>query len=514
MSATHGPGHVIVVGGGPVGLSAALLLSRAGIRCTVLERDAEPSTHPKARGVRPRTMELFTAWGLADELIAHALPAEADRFIYCDSLTGAEIARSPESDGRNADVSPVGPCRVAQDTVHRVLLRAVSDLPGVNVRAGESVVGVEQDGDRVVVRTAAGLSVTGDYVIAADGVGSTVRRLLRVDLDGDPVLGYGQSIYWLGDLSPWVADRPCIQFHTGQRTGHAANIATVDGRDRWVTMIMRPPGVDRPTPPTPQEAAAVIAEAVGAEVGPQILDIATWRISAQVARTWRVGRVFLSGDAAHSFPPTGGFGMNTGVQDVHNLVWKLAQMLRGVAGDALLDTYGVERIEVARSNAAWSVANGRRFREIGTAIAADDRARLAQLLEDQRSHVDATDQDLGFGYPSGALAPGVDQPGAPLRVAVTGHRFPHTDVLIEGETHSSITGLGDGFTLMAADLTRWSDVGTLRPLIDLAACPAEVLGRAAVALVRPDGIVGWLGGPDASIHDLRVAVDHILGRSA
>ena len=513
MTAGGGAGHVVVVGGGPVGLSAALLLGRAGIRCTMLERDVRTSTHPKARGVRPRTMELFTAWGLADDLWAHALPVEANRFIYCDSLAGAEIARTPESDGRHDDVSPIGPCRVAQDTVQRVLRRAVADQAGVIVRAGETVVAVADHGDRVAVRTATGTCIEGDYLIAADGVGSTVRQLLDVPLDGDPVLGYGQSIYWLGDLGRWTAHRPCIQFHTGQRTGHPASIATVDGRERWVTMVMQPPGAARPVPPTPAEATEIIGRAVGADVRPRIVDIATWRISAQVARTWRIGRCFLAGDAAHSFPPTGGFGMNTGVQDVHNLVWKIRQVLAGAADDRLLDTYPVERIEVARSNARWSVANGARFRQIGISIAAGDRDGLAQLLESQRAHVDATDQDLGFGYAAGALALGIESGGSPLRVFTTGHRVPAVPVWVAGQERWSVTGLDGQFTLLTADPSAWSGAAALRPEVVVAVCPAEPLGRAGVALVRPDGIVGWLGGAVATIADVRRALDTILGRT-
>src|SRR5690606_16778049 len=270
-----------------------------------------------------------------------------------------------------------------------VLRERVESLAGVERVLGANAVAVEQDADSVTVTTEDGRTITADYVIAADGARSTVRGLLGIEMEGDALLGYGQSIYWRGDLSEWVEGRLCIQFITGNRTGRPANIAPVDGVDRWVTMLMRPGVNARPEPPTREEAIEAIRGAVGAEVDPEIIDIATWRLSAQVAKRWREGRNFLAGDAAHSFPPTGGFGMNTGVQDVDNLIWKIAQVVAGHAEESLLDTYEQERADIARSNAAWSVKNGDRMRDIGKAIAADDMAELARLLEDQRSHIDA-----------------------------------------------------------------------------------------------------------------------------
>lgn len=506
---------VIVVGGGPVGLSAALLLQRHGVDCLVLERDRIPSTHPKARGMRARTMELFTQWGIAEQMRRAALPDKANRFIYCDSLAGEEIARSPEAH-HDPDVSLVGPCRLSQDTAHRVLLETVTAL-GIEVRMETAVRAVQDQGDRVVVTTQSGEQVAADYVIAADGIASTVRRLLGIEMEGQPVLGYGQSIYWHGDLRPWTEDRMCIQFMTGHRAGRPASVAPVDGHHRWITMVMQPPSEQRPEPPSIAEAVAIVNRAVGVDVAAEIIDITTWRISALVAEHWGVGRIFLAGDAAHSFPPTGGFGMNTGVQDVHNLVWKIALVLRGQADDTLLDSYEVERIEIARSNAAWSVANSDRFRNIGKAIAADDRDTLARLLEDQRGHVDATDQDLGFGYARGALS-GHDELTAlsPLRHARVGHRFPQTTLVVDGEKRSSTTELDEAFTVVATDPTAWTDaVAELRANglhVVMADGPEPAVGSGGVALVRPDGIVAWLprDAAAATTTGLLAAVHQIL----
>jgi putative polyketide hydroxylase len=499
--------HVVVVGGGPVGLSAAFLLDRYGLRVTALERQSHPSGHPKARGVRPRTMELFARWGLAPAIQEHGLPAEANRFIYCDSLAGEELGRSPGSDGSSDALSSVGVCRVAQDTVERVLLAAVQQIDGVDLRFGENVTGVRQDDDKVVVSTESGLELEADYVIAADGVSSTVRKLLGIVLEGEPLLGYGQSIYGRGDLSQWAADRPCIQFITGNRMGRPGSIASVDGVDRWVTMLMRPGARARPEPPTREEAIDAIRIAVGADIDPEVLDIATWRLSAQVATKWRDGRIFLAGDAAHSFPPTGGFGMNTGVQDVDNLVWKLAMVAVGKAGEELLETYEAERIDIARSNAAWSVANSNRMAGIGKAIAAGDDAEFARLLEDQRGHVDATDQDLGFGYPTGAVAGEDDESGDALRAARRGHRFPEAVVLVGGSKQSSVVTLGDRFTFVTGDPTAWE--GGLDGIKVVEAQEGLPDGSPG-ALVRPDGIVAWVARPGDGPADLVAAYGQVI----
>lgn len=524
MTGDLSPADVVVVGGGPVGMSAALCLARLGVASTVVERRTTPSRHPKARGVRLRTMELFRQWGLEPALRSGALPAEARRFIYCDSLAGAELARSPSIGVAEAPFSPTTSVRVAQDGVEAALRASIANEPLISLRTGTEVIDLDQDDEGVTLTaepadtTRAGqdrarLTLRARYVIAADGVGSTLRRLLGVAMSGQPVLAYWQSIYWHGDIDRWAGERPCIQFFTGARTGHPASVASVDGRRRWVTMVTLPPGQKGPEPLSGPAAIDVVRRAVGEpHLAVEVLDVATWRLSATVADTWTVGRVFLAGDAAHSFPPTGGFGMNTGVQDVHNLAWKLALVLTGRAGRGLLTTYQDERQPIAKTNADWSVANGSRVREINQALAEGDSRRVTELLADQREHVLALEQDLGFTYRSTAVPgrsgePPPTSPGDFTPAVIAGRRAPHAWLIAPGGRRTSTIDLFQrSFVLLTGSnssawrAAAWAATGPALPEVEVVSVGEDLQPDAAFealyrlpeqgpVLVRPDGFV-------------------------
>lgn len=509
MTATHPP--VAIVGAGPVGLSAAIALARFGVRTTVVERSTGTFEHPKARGVRVRTMELFRQWGLEDELRAHALPPEALRFIYCDTLAGHELARTPELEPRTFDGSPTTSCRVAQDAVHDALLRRARAEPLIELRTGVTAGPVTQTAQQVRVALDDGTTLTARYLVAADGVGSRIRADLGIPMTGEPVVSWWQSVYWHGDLDRYAAHRPCIQFVTGADTGQHVQIASVDGHRRWITLIALPPGQDRPADQTAEQALAAIRGAVGdPDLAVEIRDIATFRVSAMNADRYREGRVFLAGDAAHVLPPTGGMGMNSGIQDVHNLAWKLAFVLAGHADAALLDSYDAERRPVAEANLAWSLDNGKRFPAIRRALAEGDAARSRELLDAQGGHVSALGQDLGFGYRHGALVPEPDPapafaPEHYTPTARPGHRAPAVPLRDGGSTldlfddaFTLLTGSHGGAWRDAAEQlsagpwlrTQAVDHGRLR---DAAADLHAAYGISATGavLVRPDGHVAW-----------------------
>ncbi|WP_432826724.1 FAD-dependent monooxygenase [Dactylosporangium sp. CA-092794] len=544
------PVPVLVVGAGPVGLSCALLLARHGIASTVIERGDATHGHPKARGVRIRTMELLRQWGLEPALRAQSLPQGVAGFIYCDSLCGAEAARSEAMESVAGPFSPTSSLRVAQDAVQETLLAAVRAEPLITLLLHHELIGVDQDEHSVTARVAAEEGrehrIRARYAVAADGVGSATRKLLGLNLVGIPVLGYWHSVYWSGDLSRWTADRPCVQYITGVRHGPVTTVAPVDGQRRWVTMVMRPPSTEPPASLTPEQARALIRGAVGPAddqpgAGPdgsafddiELLDITTWRLSAQVADGWRAGRVFLAGDAAHVFPPTGGFGMNAGIQDVHNLTWKLALVLTGRAGPGLLDTYEAERRPVVSGYADWSVDNSGRIRQIVSAIAADDKETLATLLDEQGQHVNAIRMDLGFTYPPPAALAGELESdagaGEEFRPdAVPGRRAPHAWIDVAGQRRSTLDLFDTGFVLfVGSQASGWRDTAAALGRGDLVrvASPGDTfkaeddeferayrLAPHGAILVRPDGHVAWRAdAPPADPEQLRRVLDGLLG---
>ncbi|MFJ6393874.1 FAD-dependent monooxygenase [Streptomyces sp. NPDC091972] len=524
--------QLLIVGGGPVGLSAALLASQHGIPCMLVEKFPQPFAHPKARGVRDRGMELFRFFGLEKEIRAQATHTPKHGFVYCDSLSGEEFGRTPPGP-EDTTLGPVGSCRIPQDSLERILRERVAAAPGVEAHFGTTVHSLTQEGNQVralLEPTNGGdqHAVTAQYVIACDGAASPLRAALDIPMEGETV-GYWQSVYWHGDISDVMGDRSAIQFLTAAEDGGFVTVAPVDGHTRWLTFRMRSKDSGHPGLLTETQAQGLIEAAVGRPCRAEIMSAATYAVEARVAARYRAGSVFLAGDAAHVFPPTGGFGLNTGVQDAHNLVWKIALVLKGVAPRELLDTYESERRPVAQSNAQWSKENAQRFDAVWERIIT--KAPAGDPIERQRAHLAAIERDLAFRYTEGALAGGTEtvDEANPFSAAV-GRRAPHLWLGSPGER--SLLDLLDGrFTLLYGLVgDPWQEaaasIGTHLHLplhalrVPSAACdvdPAEFdrlygISPGGAVLVRPDGHVAWMHG-DAQPGDHTTLLAEALRRT-
>lgn len=550
-----------IVGGGVVGLSMAVALARQGVRCTVLERAPEPNHHPRAHVANPRTLEIFRLWGIEDRVRAAALPPEATgNFTWMTAISGVRLGELRYDHGdeqlaqrHRVTVTPEVSC--AQDQIESILHDRLTELTGQGVRYGAKVTDVVDHGARAAVQ------IEGDpepvwarYVIAADGAGSATRRRLGVEMDGPEELARFVSIYLHVDLSPWVGERPCVLYWIVSSRVQGLFIS-MDGRGRYVFHTRLDPTREAFSDYTPQRCRALVREAVGSEdVDPDIRQVGQWIMSGQVARRYRHGRVFLAGDAAHRFPPTGGFGMNTGIQDAHNLAWKLAGVLRGWAPEGLLDSYDLERRPVAEFNCAQSVRNFHRLERLASwsldpmplvrrledqgSLGVSERERFRDEVEHQRDHFDKLHQELGFVYRRGALVPDGD-PAAGAQTCVpassatfdprveVGARVPlallrrpdGTDVattdLFERQfvlLAGGSPGWGEACAALAADGVPLQCVELGRDLHDSRHAWADVCDGSTAVLVRPDGHVAFR--TDASCPDpaatLREAMRTIL----
>ncbi len=473
---------MLVVGGGLVGLTAALVLRHHGVAVTLVERRTTTSPQPKARRLHLRSMEIFREIGAAG-LVRDAARDLADHDHMAAGATLAEAEQLPlwlpvAPDGEVVEAGPELPCLVAQDVLEPVLRDAAVEA-GADVRFGTELASFTQDGGGVtteLLHRATGRSerLRAPFLVAADGARSPVRTALGIGRSGDgPVGEPGVNVYFRADLADVVRGREfnlCQIEHPDARGA----LVSVDGRSRWVFMA---PGGE-----TDRDWPALLRTAIG---GPapdiEVLSVLAWQPEMLVADRFSAGRVHLAGDAAHVMPPFAASGANTGIADAHNLGWKLAAVLSGAAAPALLDSYDAER-----RPAGW--------------FAADQSARRTRDLR-----APAPDPTLahpfvlaagGFQYPAGALA------GAPGGEPVTeyapsgrvGTRVPHR-WLDAARTRSTVDLAGPGWAIAAAgDPARWSAGAADAPLpLPVHRVDAGFLPAGTAVLLRPDQVVAWRG---------------------
>jgi 2-polyprenyl-6-methoxyphenol hydroxylase-like FAD-dependent oxidoreductase len=360
--------RVLIVGAGPAGATAALLLAEHGIDTLVIERRAAPSAHPAAHVLSTRTLEVFRELGLEHEVrrLSSRL-YELRNIVYAMSLTGPELGRITIHDPESTEaqllqtVSPTRAANLSQHVLGPLLWDQLEACKRVEFRCGSVYQGHRETSAGVEVRATGpdgggGWVARGRYLIGADGAGSLVRRTCGVQMRG-PVLQHVISVHFSADLRPYLWSRraPVILTFTPRAMGV---IIVHSSPDDFVFQFPHFPPVQRLEDFTADDCRRRIRDAVGhQDLAVDIHSIQSWAMTAQVADRYRNGRTFLIGDAAHRFPPTGGLGLNTGVHDAHNLAWKLAWDISGRAPADLLDTYEAERRPIGIANTEHSVKN-------------------------------------------------------------------------------------------------------------------------------------------------------------
>ncbi|MCX4751109.1 FAD-dependent monooxygenase [Kitasatospora sp. NBC_01287] len=499
---------VIVVGGGIVGLTASLALSRLGVPSLLVEAHASTHAHPRARSVNARAMEVFRDLGVADAVRAAGAALAPAQGLYCGATlaeaigplqrrdsdeSSADSASPPPLPGAQPSIfapaavarwSPTTGVRATLDVVEPVLLAAARKGPG-ELRFHTRCHLLEQDatGLRVrleEVRTGAVREATADYLIAADGAGGGLRHQLGVSSTQGASHGHQLNVLFRADLHRFVQRRE-FSIVLIRRPDLHGMLTSIDNHSRWALHIRYDTAVERPEDYPAARCADLVRSALGLPAPDlRVLSVLPWEARERTLDRLRDGRVFFVGDAAHQMPPAGARGAGTGVADVHNLAWKLAAALDGRAGDRLLDSYHDERHPAAVRAVAASGANARDLTPDGAAAMAGRWAALES-------------QGLGERYRSAAVLAGPEDPiehGAEDLDGSPGTRVPHS----WAPDGRSTVDLPDGGWILlgpacwqraaAAHGLRHADPGP-----DIAARAA--LGGTGALLVRPDGHIAW-----------------------
>jgi 2-polyprenyl-6-methoxyphenol hydroxylase-like FAD-dependent oxidoreductase len=498
---------VLIIGGSLSGLTTAALLAQHGVRCVVVERHPATTVQYKFRGISPRSMEIYRSLGLEAQIRAHRTgDQKAGEIARAPNLASAEVhfQGKPWSDMQDLSAATAETCD--QDRLEPIL-RARAEQLGANIRFGTELVDLEATEQGVIARVrsdaADGVQVIrASYAIACDGVNGNTRERVGIGRHGPGVLQHWMNVIFDADLQPYLQGKRITTCFVTDING-----TLVPREDRWLLALQySPERGEKPEDFDQARTEALVRKAAGkSDLRVKLFDARAWEVSAYVADRFSSDRVFLVGDAAHTMPPTGGFGGNTGIHDAHNLAWKLALVLKGVASPRLLDTYDSER------------------RPIADATLVQALARLAAWFKNLGDKLPPTppiakDEAVIFGqcYATGTF----EDPRAPS--AGLGSRAPHG----VARSHDGLIPVhdlvGQHFLLLSgAEGHMWEDIAAaiareLKVSLRFARLRAEDVALARTyrldeegsVLIRPDGVIAWRSAPGAN--DLREGVRHVL----
>jgi 2-polyprenyl-6-methoxyphenol hydroxylase-like FAD-dependent oxidoreductase len=515
---------VLIVGGSVVGLATALFLAWQGLPSVLVERHRGTSIHPRAMGLSPRSMELLRTVGLEDEVRrADPIRVENSGILRVDTLAGEELGWVPTPTPDDiSEISPAPWAFSAQDRVEPVLRQRAEEL-GADLRFGVELVSFEPGPDAVtaLVRNRESgdeRTIRARWLVAADGSRSPIRRRLGIPMRGPGTLANAMSILFHADLSAALRGRHFAVCYI--ESPEAQGVLAAYDNDRWALGVGYTPQAGQSANDfTPERCRHLVRKALGtSDLDPEILAILPWELAADVATRFQVGPVLLAGDSAHVNPPAGAFGANTGIQDAHNLAWKLVAVAGGTAGAGLLDSYDVERRPVAAATVDQALMR-QAFRGDGAA--------------DPPGLVDDLAVMLGYSYHSDAVLAEAGQVTPLFQhprqwTGEPGSRAPHVVLERDGRRLSSLDLYGRRFVLLTdaagGDWCRAAErvSAQLGIELDLHRVGVELtdvgrrwhdvhgLGSGGAVLVRPDGFVATRSHPAAP--DAASVLEHALTR--
>ncbi|MFF3576989.1 FAD-dependent oxidoreductase [Streptomyces mirabilis] len=533
---------VLIVGGSLVGLSTSLFLGRLGVPHLLVERHSGTSIHPRGRGNNVRTMELFRVAGVQRRIEeAASVLAENHGIMQTPTLVGDAgewLFKEIDPGGGLARFSPGAWCLCSQNDLEPVLLKSARELGG-DLRFSTEMLSFEQDAQGITAQlksreTGEHSTVRADYLVAADGPRSPIRERLAIGQSGPGDLFHNVSVTFTSrGLADVVGDRRFIVCYLTNPEADGA-LLPVDNEEHWVFHApWHPEQGETLEEFTDERCADHIRRAVGvADLDVQITGRAAWHAAERVAERYSDGRVFLAGDSAHEMSPTGAFGSNTGIQDGHNLAWKLAAVLGGWAGPGLLKSYDAERRPVAEATSARASSRSVEHSHPGyipAPGAAGPGGKKGGILN----------VALAYRYPRGAVL-GADQsvPIVPDNLRLTGEpgsRAPHMWLHRAG-TRVSTLDLYERSMVLLTSSDKWHSaakdvaqrlsvpldayrIGSgadaeLSPASDTDWAEVHGVTEDGAVLVRPDGFVAWRSeGPSANPETaLREALTAILDR--
>ncbi len=535
---------VLIVGAGPVGLALAGDLAWRGIECTLVEKSDGVIAQPRMDMVGIRSMEYCRRWGIVPWVESAGYNRDYPQdCAWVTDLNGYEFGREPfpsPSQEKTPPQSPQKRERCPQNFFDPVLRRFAEQTGRVSFVYENELTSIEDRGDHVVAKLTSAKSgqtrqFEASYVVGCDGGASRVRQALDIPMSGDAVLTYTTNVIFRCDgLEALHTKAPAYRYIFIGPEGTWATLVAINGRDQWRFSLV---GDDKMRSISEDEARRAIVRAVGREFDFEILSMLPWVRRQLVADQYGKGRVFIAGDAAHLTSPTGGFGMNTGIQDAVNLSWKLTATLQAWGGKHLLATYETEQQPVAVRNVTEAGDNLKRmlsprilqpdpavFDRDGPDIDAARREYGARYTEMMKREWFSIGIHLGYVYegspvvvPDGTPRP-PDEVSKYVQTARPGSRAPH--VWLE-PGRSTLDFFGREFVLLrfgasppAVDsaVNAAKAAGVPLRVVDIDHAEAAQLYERRLVLVRPDGQVAWRG--DVLPADAAAFIDTVRGAAS